>query len=898
MRRILLCLVVIITLSACTATDAERQCRSLDISLSLEGDKSRVELSDDCYIWSGDEQLGLYINSATPSENILSAVTLRDGVGYCSADVAEYVAGNNLYGYMPYSEQSGDIHSVQLTIPTTQSVESAGDFPGDAMPMVSDPYTLTDGAEAALKFYPMGGFLCYNIYASSDYASERVVSVRYATSYPIAGQSSYDLTSQSLKLAPMDCYSVTTTLTNSYSVAQSLLQCQPIYMVVAPGDHSGTLTITTDAAIYTYNYSRIVARNHYYSVNIDLSRAENRKSLTGGEPFTASLTYEECSSAFSSYGSPKQYTNDSGTWTICAHNETTYKAMQLNKNKVAYIGTPTFENSVSSITMTLSTAYSDAIYICTESGESSASGIVSTTQMDGDYEVTIDLSSLNLNHLYIRSNGCLRISSITITGVGSGGTVLPDPEQKPLPEPEPEPEVPSDAKSLPYTESFATNQGEFTINDVELGSLDYVWHHSSHDGRYYMAASAYKDAAVAAESWLISPDISLVGAEEPKLSFDHTHKYCDTPSEELTLWISVDNEKSWQQLTIPNYAANTNWTFVNSGTIELSEYIGSVVKIAFKYTSTNSTAGSWEIMNFSVTDSGATVDPTPTPTPTPDPTPSDARYSWAELPVIADADKDGVHDTDSNIYYAHHLCAGGEKNAQRTGSARNYTVCYSGRHHCPLWVAAPRHKSYESGASRTDAYGRDPKIPSDVQYSSKSTGGGCNKGHMLGSAERLSSTATNKQVFYYTNIAPQYSDSFNTGGGAWNNLEDYIDGLVCSDTLYVVIGCYFDSFSKNGASASPKTISFGGRDDVSCPTMFYYALLRTKGGSTGKRVQECSADELQCAAFTICHNMAKGHKPEAADMMSITELENLTGVKYFQNVPQAPKGSYMVSDWL
>ena len=294
----------------------------------------------------------------------------------------------------------------------------------------------------------------------------------------------------------------------------------------------------------------------------------------------------------------------------------------------------------------------------------------------------------------------------------------------------------------------------------------------------------------------------------------------------------------------------------------------------------------------------------PTPDPTPDPTPGDGSnpstyaYDWAELPVMVDANKDGRLDSNTSLYYAHHLCAGSEKNAQRNDSARNYTVCYSADHHCPLWVAAPRHRSYESGASRTDAYGKDPKIPSSIQYNSKSTGGGCNKGHMLGSAERLSSTATNKQVFYYTNIAPQYSDTFNTGGGAWNNLEDHVDGLVCSDTLYVVIGCYFENFSKNGASASPKTISFGGRSDVSCPTMFYYALLRTKKGNTGKRVQDCSASELQCAAFTICHKMAKGHKPQAADMMSISELEKLTGVTYFPNVKNAPKSSYSASDWL
>ena len=283
---------------------------------------------------------------------------------------------------------------------------------------------------------------------------------------------------------------------------------------------------------------------------------------------------------------------------------------------------------------------------------------------------------------------------------------------------------------------------------------------------------------------------------------------------------------------------------------------------------------------------------------TPAPNPSTSDKNWAELPVIVDANGDGRLDSNTSLYYATHLCAGGEKNAQRNGSARNYTVCYSAEHHCPLWVAAPRHRSYESGASRTDAYGKDPKIPSSIQYNSKDTGGGCNKGHMLGSAERLSSSATNRQVFYYTNIAPQYSETFNTGGGAWNNLEDHVDGLVCSDTLYVVIGCYFENFSKNGASASPQTISFGGRNDVSCPTMFYYALLRTKKGNSGKRVQDCSASELQCAAFVICHKMAKGHKPQAADMMSISELEELTGVTYFPNVPNAPKTTYNSGDWL
>ena len=294
--------------------------------------------------------------------------------------------------------------------------------------------------------------------------------------------------------------------------------------------------------------------------------------------------------------------------------------------------------------------------------------------------------------------------------------------------------------------------------------------------------------------------------------------------------------------------------------------------------------------------------PDPTPDPMPEPTPTGGktyRVGWYELPLEFDSNGDGRDDNNSTYYYAHHICAGSEKNAQNNGSARNYTVCYSSEYHCPMWVAAPRHTMYQSGASRTDAYGKDPKIPSDIQYNSKSTGGGCNKGHMLGSADRLSSTATNKQVFYYTNIAPQYSSTFNTGGGAWNNLEDHVDDLVCRDTLYVVIGCYFDTYTdKYGNTGRPAKIDFGGRSDVSRPTMFYYALLRTKSGNTGKAVKDCSASELQCAAFVMCHEQDKGHKPQAQDLISISELEKLTGFTYFGNVPNAPKSTFNANDWL
>ena len=216
----------------------------------------------------------------------------------------------------------------------------------------------------------------------------------------------------------------------------------------------------------------------------------------------------------------------------------------------------------------------------------------------------------------------------SLTGARFDGTVTPDPDPTP---------TPGDAKTLPYAESFTTSQGDFTINNVTLGTLSYVWQHSTYNGDGYMKASAFMNsAAVAAESWLVSPAISLAGATSPVVTFTHAHKFAGTPSEELTLWVSA-NDGAWEQVTIPTYSDNSSWTFVESGEISLAKYVGSTVKVAFKYVSTTSNAGTWEVKNFSVAEASGAV--TPDPTPEPDPTPGtgttisaalNASLTWTE----------------------------------------------------------------------------------------------------------------------------------------------------------------------------------------------------------------------------------------------------------------------------
>ena len=151
-----------------------------------------------------------------------------------------------------------------------------------------------------------------------------------------------------------------------------------------------------------------------------------------------------------------------------------------------------------------------------------------------------------------------------------------------------------------FSETFASGQGEFTIQDVTLPEeLTYVW---NHDANYScMKASAYVGQAYAAESWLVSPAIALTNAAT--LKFDQAVNYA-SPDGALAVMVSTNydgdvNTATWTELSLSQWPAGNNWTFINS-TADLSNYAGQTVTIAFKYTSTTSASATWEVKNFVV----------------------------------------------------------------------------------------------------------------------------------------------------------------------------------------------------------------------------------------------------------------------------------------------------------
>ncbi len=160
-------------------------------------------------------------------------------------------------------------------------------------------------------------------------------------------------------------------------------------------------------------------------------------------------------------------------------------------------------------------------------------------------------------------------------------------------------DLPASDEPYPYSESFATDMGKFSINDVSLPSqLTYVWKWAS--AAYGMKASAYVNKTnYASESWLISPVIDMSKAVKPELSFENVAQFGSNSNH--TLW-AREKDGEWAQLTISNYGSGKNWNFVKN-TIDVSAYAGKTLQFAFKYVSTTSGAGTWEIKNIKLDES-------------------------------------------------------------------------------------------------------------------------------------------------------------------------------------------------------------------------------------------------------------------------------------------------------
>lgn len=154
---------------------------------------------------------------------------------------------------------------------------------------------------------------------------------------------------------------------------------------------------------------------------------------------------------------------------------------------------------------------------------------------------------------------------------------------------------------------IGSNLGDFLTFNVS-GAQTWAWNASG-----YMKMSGYSSGNLDNEDWLVSPAMNLSErGDSVFLTFTHVGNYFTdkaTMKQYVKVYVSTTSDGSsinpaeWTELSLSDadYSAGNNWTFVTTTPIKLGAYKGlSNVRIAFKYVSTTTVAGTWEIKDVYV----------------------------------------------------------------------------------------------------------------------------------------------------------------------------------------------------------------------------------------------------------------------------------------------------------
>lgn len=183
-----------------------------------------------------------------------------------------------------------------------------------------------------------------------------------------------------------------------------------------------------------------------------------------------------------------------------------------------------------------------------------------------------------------------------------------------------------------------------------------------------------------------------------------------------------------------------------------------------------------------------------------------------------------------------------------------------------------------------DPWQSDPRVPQSDQRTQSDFGKqGYVRGHICASSDRLYSKDANEQTFYYTNMSPQ-TYNFN-GAGTWYDLEGKVRtwgrSSTFRDTLYVVKGGTIDKESQIKEYIS--------NDKTKPVPKYYFMALLCKKGETYK-------------AIGFWMDQFAATKPALSECArTIDELEELTGLDFFHNLPdnleEAVESKYAISAW-
>ncbi|MBS9774627.1 MAG: DNA/RNA non-specific endonuclease [Tenacibaculum sp.] len=191
---------------------------------------------------------------------------------------------------------------------------------------------------------------------------------------------------------------------------------------------------------------------------------------------------------------------------------------------------------------------------------------------------------------------------------------------------------------------------------------------------------------------------------------------------------------------------------------------------------------------------------------------------------------------------------------------QGYSLSYSEPHEQAEWVAYSFHKKDLSRAKRKRPYFEtDEKVKTKSAHWRSYKQSGYDRGHLCPAGDRRKTKDLYNETFLTSNISPQKHD-FNSG--IWQELEKEIRYWTKKyEHLYIV----------TGGILTDKNLKTIGKDKVAVPRRFYKILL------------DYTKPDIKAIAFLIPHKSS--NRPLYEFVVSIDEIENITGIDFFPSLP-------------
>ena len=289
--------------------EPEVEVTTYEYRFSLAENETKAHLNDNGVFWDGGDKVGLFLGSAASIAANVDAETTPKTVVFSSNNPIS--AGTNVYAYYPYQEGNTNPAAATVTIPAVQKGGSIS-----AMPMAGIPFQVQEGGQTSgvISFQNLGAVIDFRVF-SNTYAGEQVKSITLSVtdgSHPVSGQARVNLTGVTAESVPdlqwqgAATSSVRLSQTATVAATKDAAAEGNLYMVVAPGTYSGTITITTNVAIYTFSFeNKEFTRNGLKRFNMNLNNAQRESSyvkissaseLVDGGKYL--IVYESASVAF------------------------------------------------------------------------------------------------------------------------------------------------------------------------------------------------------------------------------------------------------------------------------------------------------------------------------------------------------------------------------------------------------------------------------------------------------------------------------------------------------------------------------------------------------------------------------------------------------------------------